>query len=44
VNETGKGFSPSAFGDRFEKEVRDGCSANSPRCLILWSHAIYGQR
>jgi hypothetical protein len=24
----GKGFSPSAFGNRLEKEVRDGCSAN----------------
>ena len=29
VNEVGKGFSPSAFGDRLEKEVRDGCSARS---------------
>lgn len=29
INEIGKGFSPSAFGDRFEKEVRDGCSAKS---------------
>jgi DNA helicase-2/ATP-dependent DNA helicase PcrA len=23
----GKGFSPSAFGDRFEQEARDGCTA-----------------
>ncbi len=29
MNEIGKGFSPSAFGDRFEKEVRDGCTARS---------------
>jgi DNA helicase-2/ATP-dependent DNA helicase PcrA len=29
MNEIGKGFSPSAFGDRFEKEVREGCSAKS---------------
>ena len=29
MNEIGKGFSPSAFGDQFEKEVRDGCSAKS---------------
>lgn len=29
MNEIGKGFSPSAFGDRFEKEARDGCSAKS---------------
>jgi hypothetical protein len=28
MGEVGKGFSPSAFGDRFEKEVRDGCKAN----------------
>jgi DNA helicase-2/ATP-dependent DNA helicase PcrA len=24
----GKGFSPSAFGNRFEKEVREGCTGN----------------
>ena len=24
MNQIGKGFSPSAFGDRFEKEVQDG--------------------
>jgi hypothetical protein len=24
---TGKGFSPSAFGDRFQREVKDGCVA-----------------
>ncbi|MDH8013885.1 hypothetical protein QIH10_27480, partial [Klebsiella pneumoniae] len=29
MNEIGKGVSPSAFGDRFEKEVREGCSARS---------------
>ena len=29
MNEIGKGFSPSAFGDRFEKEVREGCSASA---------------
>ena len=29
MNDIGKGFSPSAFGDRFEKEVRDGCKARS---------------
>jgi DNA helicase-2/ATP-dependent DNA helicase PcrA len=29
MNEIGKGFSPSAFGDRFEKEAREGCSAKS---------------
>jgi DNA helicase-2/ATP-dependent DNA helicase PcrA len=28
MNEVGKGFSPSAFGDRFEREARDGCSGN----------------
>jgi DNA helicase-2/ATP-dependent DNA helicase PcrA len=28
VGEVGKGFSPSAFGDRFEKEVREGCTGN----------------
>ena len=28
MGEVGKGFSPSAFGDRFEREVRDGCRAN----------------
>jgi len=27
MNEIGKGFSPSAFGDRFQKETRDGCRA-----------------
>ena len=27
MNDIGKGFSPSAFGDRFEKEVREGCTA-----------------
>ncbi|MEG9437545.1 ATP-dependent helicase [Edaphobacter sp. HDX4] len=26
VSETGKGFSPSAFGNRFEQEIRDGCT------------------
>jgi len=25
LGDVGKGFSPSAFGDRFEQEVRDGC-------------------
>jgi DNA helicase-2/ATP-dependent DNA helicase PcrA len=29
MNDIGKGFSPSAFGDRFEKEVRGGCKARS---------------
>ncbi len=29
MNDIGKGFSPSAFGDRFEKEVRERCSARS---------------
>lgn len=29
MKEIGKGFSPSAFGDRFEKEVRDRCTARS---------------
>lgn len=29
MNDIGKGFSPSAFGDRFEKEVKEGCSACS---------------
>lgn len=29
MNEIGKGFSPSAFADRFEKEICDGCLANS---------------
>lgn len=29
MNEIGKGFSPSAFGNRFEKEVRDGCTSQS---------------
>jgi len=28
MGEVGKGFSPSAFGDRFEKEVREGCTRN----------------
>jgi hypothetical protein len=28
MGEVGKGFSPSAFGDRFEKEVREGCTGN----------------
>ena len=27
INDIGKGFSPSAFGDRLEKEVREGCAA-----------------
>jgi DNA helicase-2/ATP-dependent DNA helicase PcrA len=27
MGEVGKGFSPSAFGDRFRQEVREGCSA-----------------
>jgi hypothetical protein len=26
MGDVGKGFSPSAFGNRFEKEVRDGCT------------------
>ena len=29
MNDIGKGFSPSAFGDRFEKEVRERCTARS---------------
>lgn len=29
MNDIGKGFSPSAFGDRFEKEVREGCTTRS---------------
>jgi hypothetical protein len=29
MSEIGKGFSPLSFGDRFEKEVRDGCSAKT---------------
>jgi hypothetical protein len=28
MGEVGKGFSPSAFGDRFEKEVRERCAGN----------------
>lgn len=28
MGETGKGFSPSAFGDAFEKEAREGCTKN----------------
>jgi DNA helicase-2/ATP-dependent DNA helicase PcrA len=28
MGEVGKGFSPSAFGNRFEKEVREGCTGN----------------
>ena len=28
MGDVGKGFSPSAFGNRFEKEVRDGCTGN----------------
>lgn len=28
MGEVGKGFSPSVFGDRFEKEVREGCTGN----------------
>jgi len=28
MGNVGKGFSPSAFGNRFEKEVRDGCTGN----------------
>ncbi len=30
MGEVGKGFSPSAFGDRFEKEVREGCTGKLP--------------
>jgi len=26
MDDVGKGFSPSAFGDRFQKEVHDGCA------------------
>jgi hypothetical protein len=29
LNDIGKGFSPSAFGNRFEKEVREGCSVRA---------------
>ena len=28
MGDVGKGFSPSAFGNRFEKEVREGCTGN----------------
>jgi hypothetical protein len=28
MGEVGKGFSPSTFGNRFEKEVREGCTGN----------------
>jgi len=28
MGEVGKGFSPSAFGDRFAKEVSEGCTGN----------------
>jgi len=28
MSDVGKGFSPSAFGIRFEKEVRDGCAGS----------------
>ncbi len=28
MDDVGKGFSPSAFGNRFEKEVREGCTGN----------------
>ena len=27
MNDVGKGFSPSAFGNKFEQEAREGCSA-----------------
>ena len=26
MGDVGKGFSPSAFGDKFEQEARDGCT------------------
>lgn len=29
MSDIGKGFSPSAFGDRFVREARDGCTARS---------------
>ena len=29
--DVGKGFSPSVFGNRFEKEARDGCTGKSAR-------------
>ncbi|HUB48658.1 MAG TPA: AAA family ATPase [Acetobacteraceae bacterium] len=35
MNDIGKGFSPSAFGDRFEMEVREGCTARS-YCATIW--------
>jgi len=28
MSDVGRGFSPSAFGNRFEKEVREGCTAS----------------
>ena len=28
MGDVGKGFSPSAFGNRFEKEVREGCTSS----------------
>jgi hypothetical protein len=28
MNEVGKGFSPSAFGDRFQQEAREGCAGS----------------
>lgn len=28
MSEVGKGFSPSAFGDRFEQEAKDGCTCS----------------
>lgn len=29
MDEIGKGFSPSAFGNRFEQEAREGCTGNA---------------
>jgi DNA helicase-2/ATP-dependent DNA helicase PcrA len=29
MGDVGKGFSPSAFGDRFEREAREGCSGRA---------------
>lgn len=43
MNEIGKGFSRSAFGDRFEKETRDGCIAKSrgkPAAIQKLAHCL----
>jgi DNA helicase-2/ATP-dependent DNA helicase PcrA len=47
MGDVGKGFTPSAFGNRFEQEARDGCTTTCgtrSQAAADWQHDFQGER